>query len=141
MCRSFQFIIHLCGIGAGHRLRDLGDLITGSDDALAFRVVDVGHVLVLKLSPLPDLDLATSTKDTDAHGREQVVGGVGVEVDTTVEDSSGVLANGRRDEGLATGVVLDEVCDVVDDTGDSNESLAILRLLNKVVPTDDGKLL
>ena len=74
---------------------DLGDLVTGSDDALTGGVVDVGHVLVLELSPLPDLDLAATAQDTDTHGREQVVGGVGVEVDTTVEDGSGVLADGR----------------------------------------------
>lgn len=66
--------------------------------------------------------------------------GVGVQVNTTVEDGGSVLANGRRDEGLATGVVLDEVGHVVDDTSNGNESLAVLRLGNKIVPVNDGEL-
>lgn len=68
--------------------------------------------------------------------------GVGVVVDTTVEDGSGVLANGGRDQGFASGVVLDEVGHVVDDTSNGNESLAlVLGGVNKVVPADDGELL
>lgn len=66
---------------------------------------------------------------------------VGVEVHATVEDGSSVLSDGRRDEGLATRVVLDEVGHIMDDTSNSNESLAILGVLNKVVPANDGKLL
>lgn len=69
------------------------------------------------------------------------MGGVGVEVDTAVEDGSGVLADGGGDEGLATGVVLDEVGNVVDNTGDGNEGLAVLGLRDEVVPVDDGELL
>lgn len=114
---------------------------TGTNDALASRVVDVGNVLVLKLSALPDLNLAASAEDANTHGGEQVVGSVGVEVDTAVEDGRGVLANGGGDEGLATGVVLDEVGNVVDDTGNGNEGLAVLGLRDKVVPVDDGELL
>lgn len=69
------------------------------------------------------------------------MGSVGVEVDTTVEDGGGILSDARRDEGLATGVVLNEVCHVVDDTGDGNKTPAVLGLLDVVVPVDDGQLL
>lgn len=64
-----------------------------------------------------------------------------MQVDTTIEDGCGILSNGRGDESLATGVVLDEVGNVVDDTGNGHESLAVLGLLNKVVPVNDGELL
>jgi len=66
--------------------------------------------------------------------------GIGVVVDTAVEDSSGILTNGGRDEGLATGVVLDEAADIVDNTSDCNPGFAFcLGLLNKFVPADDGQ--
>lgn len=115
--------------------------MTSSDDASTSRVVHVSDILVLELSTLPDLDLAAATEDTNAHSREKVVGGVGVVVDTTVEDGSGVLADGRRDEGLATGVLLDEGGNVVDDTSDGDEGLAVLGLGDEVVPVDNGELL
>ena len=70
--------------------------------ALTSRIVDVRNILVLELGTLPDLDLAAAAEDTDTHGGEKVVGGVGVEVDTTVEDSSGIFTDSGRDEGLAT---------------------------------------
>ena len=128
----------LRGIGARNGLRHLGDLVAGADDALAGRVGDVGDVLVLLLDALPDLDLAAAAEDADAHGGQEVVSGVGVVVDAAVEDGGGVFANGRRDEGLAAGVVLDEVGDVVDDAGDGDEGLAVLGVGDKVVPADDG---
>lgn len=134
-------LICLSGIGAGHGLRDLGKLRTGADNTLAGRVVHVGDVLVLELGALPDLNLAAAAENADTHGGQEVVGGVGVVVDTTIEDGSGVLANGGGDEGLATGVVLDEGGHVMDDTSNSDEGLAVLGLGDKVVPADDGKLL
>lgn len=100
------------------------------------------HVLVLELCALPDLDLAAAAQDADAHGGEDVVGGVGVEVDAAVEDGGGVAADGGADEGLAAGVVLDEVADVVDDAADGGEGLAVLAAVgDEVVPVDDGELL
>jgi hypothetical protein len=132
---------HSSGVGRGHGLNDLGDLGARADNALASRVVHVGDVLVLELGALPDLDLAAAAEDADAHGGEQVVGGVGVQVDAAVEDGGGVLADGRGDEGLAAGVVLDEVGHVVDDAGDGDEGLAVLGVLDEVVPADDGELL
>lgn len=132
----------LSGIGTGYWLRDLGDLVAGADDAVARRVVDVGNILVLKLSSLPNFDLASTAEDTNTHGGQQVVSGVGVVVDTTVEDGGGVLADGGRDQSLASGVVIDEVGHVVDDTSNGNESLAlVLGGVNKVVPADDRELL
>ena len=67
--------------------------------------------------------------------------GVGVVVNTAVEDGSSVLANGRGDKSLATRVILDEVANIVDDASNSDEGLAILGLLNEIVPADNGKLL
>ena len=69
------------------------------------------------------------------------MGGIGVVVDATVEDGSGVLADGGGDESLATGVALDEVGHVVDDTGDGDESLSVLGVFDEIVPADDGELL
>jgi hypothetical protein len=134
-------LYRLSSIGAGSGLNHLGDLRTSTDDALASRVVHVGDILVLELSALPDLNLATTAEDTNTHGRQKVVGGVGVEVDTTVEDGSGVLSNGGVDESLATRVVLNEVGNIVDNTGNSDETLSSLGLSNKVIPVDNGKLL
>jgi hypothetical protein len=129
-------------VSTGNGLANAGDLVAGADNALARRVANGSNVLVLRLSTLPDLNLAAAAENTDSHGGEKVVGGVGVVVDTTVEDSSSVLANGSRDESLATGVVLDEVADIVDDTSDSDPGLALsLGLLNEFVPADDGEKL
>ena len=66
---------------------------------------------------------------------------VGVEVDTAVEHSSGVLANAALDQSLASGVLVDEVGNIVYNTSDGNQTTAVLSLLNIVVPLDDRKLL
>jgi hypothetical protein len=134
-------LYRLSSIGAGSGLDNLGDLRASTDDALTGRVIHVGNILVLELSTLPDLNLATTAEDTNTHGRQQVVGSVGVEIDTTVEDSGSVLSDGGVDEGLATGVVLDEVGNVVDNTGNGNETLSSLGLGNEVVPVNNGELL
>lgn len=131
----------LSSIGAANRLGHLGNLVASSDDALASRVIDIGNVLVLELSALPDLNLTSTTENTVAHGRQKIVSGVGVIVDTTVEDGGSILANSGLDQGSATRVILDEVSDIVDDTSDGNKSLSVLGLLNKVVPANDRKLL
>lgn len=67
--------------------------------------------------------------------------GVGVIVDTTVEDSGSVLSDTRSDECLSTRVVLDEVAHIVNNTGDSHESAAVLGFGLVGVPVDDGELL
>src|SRR6185312_13703171 len=77
----------------------------------------------------------------DAHGGEEVVGGIGVVVDSTVEHGSGVLADARGDQGAATWVLLDEVGHVVDDTSHGNQGAAVPGLLLVRVPVDDGQLL
>lgn len=120
---------------------NFGDLGAGTNNALASRIVHVSDILVLKLSTFPDLNFAPATEHTDAHGGEQVVGSVGVVVYTSIENRRSVLANGGRDEGLATRVVLDKIGDIVDHTSNSNKTLAILGLGDKVVPADDGELL
>lgn len=132
---------YLGSVGTGHGCNNLGDLSTGAVNSLSSRVVHISDILVLKLGALPDLDFASAAEHTHTHGRQEVVGSVGVHVDTTVEDGGGVLANSGRDEGLATGVVLDEVGHVVDNTGNSNESLAVLGLGGEIVPADNGELL
>lgn len=127
--------------GAEHRLCDLGNLVTSPDYWVALFVLDDVDLLVLLLGTLPDLNLAPTADDTHPHGGQQVVSGVGVEVDTTVKHGSSVLADTALDEGLATGVLVDEVGDVVNNTGDSDQTAAVLGLLNVVVPLNDGELL
>jgi hypothetical protein len=138
---SFFFELHSCRISGGNWRSNTSRLKASSNNLLAGRVGNSGDVLVLGLSTLPDLNLAAAADDTDAHGGEKVVGSVRVVVDTTVEDSGGVLANSGVDESLATGVVLDELADIVDDTSDSDPGLAVLGLLDKVVPADNGEVL
>lgn len=132
---------HLRSIGSRNGLRDLGGLVASADNFLTRGVGDGLDVLVLGLGALPDLNLAAATKNANSHGGEKVVGAVGVVVDTTVEDSSGVLANGRVDEGLATGVVSNELANIVNDASDGNPGLAVLGLGDKVVPADNGQVL
>lgn len=91
---STNFPNHLCRIRASHRHGHLGRLLSSADNALTCRVTHNSHILVLHLSPLPDLDLAATTKDAHTHGAKQVVRSVGVQVDTTVEDGCGILSNG-----------------------------------------------
>ena len=122
-------------------MRHTSNLVASPDDALAGRVTDVGHVLVLELGALPDLDLASSAEHTNAHRRKKVVGSVGVEVDTAVEDCGCVLADSGRNEGLATGVLVDEVANIVDDTGDGGKLLSVLLAVgDEIVPVDNGEL-
>lgn len=128
-------------VSGSDRLRDAGDLAARADDLRAGRVAHEGDILVFPLGTLPDLDLATTTEDTHSHSGEQVVRRVGVVVHTTVEDGGSVLANAGRDHGLSTRVVLDEVGNIVNNTGNSNESAAVLGLLLILVPVDDGQLL
>lgn len=68
------------------------------------------------------------------------MGSVGVEVDTTVEHGSGILSDAALDQGLATGVLSDEVGDIVDNTGNSDKTATVLGLLNVVVPLDNREL-
>jgi hypothetical protein len=121
-------------------LRNLGNLVTGPDDVVAVVILDDVDILVLPLSALPDLNLASTADDTDSHSGQQVVGTVRVEVDTTVEHGGSILANTALDESLATRVLVNEIGNVMDNTGNGNETTAVLGLLNIVVPLDDGEL-
>ena len=96
--------------------------------------------LGLHLASLPDLNLAATADDADTHRGEQVVCCVGVHVHTTIEHGGGVLADARRDHGFPTWVVLDEVADVVDDTGNGDQAATILGLVLVVVPFHDWEL-
>ena len=133
--------VSLSSTGAGGGLDNLRHLSTRADDPVALIILDDFALLVLGVGLFPDLDLATAADNTDSHGGEQVVGSVRVVVDTTVEHGSGVLAETALDHGLATRVILDEVGDIVNDTSDSNETAAILGLLDVVIPLHDGELL
>lgn len=62
-------------------------------------------------------------------------------VDATVEHGGCVLANAGVDHGFATGVILDEVGNVVDNTSNSDEAAAVLGLLDIFVPFHDWELL
>lgn len=122
------------------RLHDLRRLIARPDDLMTRAVVHVLHVLVLPLRALPDLDLASTADDTNPHRAQQVVRGVGVHVHASVEHGRGVLANAAADHGFASGVVLDEFRDVVDNARNGNEAASVLGLVDVVVPLNNGEL-
>jgi len=63
-----------------------------------------------------------------------------VEIDTAVEHGSSVFANTALDESLASGVLIDEVGNIVDDTSNSDQATTVLSLLNIVIPFNDGEL-
>ena len=130
----------LCGAGADHGLVDLGNLVASADDGVAGFILGHDALLVLLLGALPDLNLASTTDHTNSHGGKQVVSSVGVQVDTTVEHGSSILSDTAADEGPATGVLVDEVGYIMDDTSNSDETTAVLGLLNIVVPLNDGEL-
>ena len=125
------------GSGGGDGLCNLGNLIAGTDDLLALTVLVELHVFVLPLCTLPDLDFAATADDTDSHCGKEIVGGVGVHVDSTVEHGGGVLADSAVDHGLPSRVLLDEICDVVNHTSNSDETATILGLILEVVPFHD----
>lgn len=122
------------------RLHNLRRLITCPDDLRPRAVIHVLHVLILPLRALPDLDLAAAADDAHPHGTQQVMRGVGVHVHAAVEHGRGVLADAAADHGLAAGVVLDELRDVVDHARDGDEAAPVLGLVDEVVPLDDGEL-
>jgi hypothetical protein len=109
------------------------------------RVLGNEGILVLLLCLLPDLDFHTTTDDTDSHGGEKVVSSVGVEVDTTVEHSGGILTDTRADHSLTTRVVVDEARardgKIVYNASYRHQLTAVLALLDVVIPLHDGKRL
>lgn len=127
----------LSGSGGGDGFRNLGDLVAGADDLLALAVFGELHVFILPLGALPDLDFAAAANDADAHGAEEVVGGVGVHVDTAVEHGGGVLADAAADHGASSRVLFDEGADVVDNARDGDEATSVLGLVLEVVPLHD----
>lgn len=124
---------------SGDRLRNLGDLAAGADDLLTLSIFGVLNVFVLALSTLPDLDFAAAANDTDAHGAEQIVGGIAMHVDTTVEHGRGVFADAGADHGLSSWMVLDEGCHIVYNASDVNEGTTVLCLILEVFIFHDRK--
>ena len=61
-------------------------------------------------------------------------------VDATIEHGGGILADGRRDHGFPTRMILDECGDIVHDASHGDESASVLRLVMVVVPFHDGEL-
>ncbi len=120
-------------------LRYLRNLIACTNNLLSLIVLDILHILILPLCALPDLNLASAADDPNSHRREQVVRGVGVHVDAAVEYGGGVLANAGADHGFASWVLFDKVGDVVYDSGDGDETAAVLDLINVVIPIHDGE--
>ena len=99
---------HLGSPRCGDRLRNLGYLVAGADDFLALAILVELDVLVFPLCALPYLDFTAASNNTYSHGREKVVGSIGVHVDSAVEHGGGILANTRIDHGSSSGVILDE---------------------------------
>lgn len=69
------------------------------------------------------------------------MGGIGVEVDTAVEHGSSIFTDATLDQGLATGVLADEVGNIVNNTSNGDQTAAVLSLLNIIIPLNDGQLL
>lgn len=126
--------LDLGSASGGRRLLNLRDLVPRTNDLLPLIVFHVLYILVLPLCALPDLNLASSANNADSHGREQVVRGVRVHVNTTIEHGCSILANARVNHGFPSRVMLDEFGDVVNDTGDGNKTAAVLGLVDKVIP-------
>jgi hypothetical protein len=61
-------------------------------------------------------------------------------VDTPVENGGCVFADTRADQCLPTRMILDKVGYIVDDTGNSNESSAVLGFSLVGIPVDDWEL-
>lgn len=138
---THQNAMRLCSVGSGNRLVHAGDLLTGTHDASAVTIGDDGLVLLLALCTLPDLDLHTTTDNTNTHCGEKVVCGIAMTVYGSVEHGSSVLANTRVDHGTTTRVLRHELGDIVYNTSHADQSTAILALINVVVPLHDGKVL
>lgn len=122
-----------------NRLGNLSDLIACANDLLSLAIFVELHVLVFPLCAFPDLDFASAADDTDSHRREQVVSGIGVHVDASVEHCCGIFAKTAVDHGFASGVVLDEVAHVVDDTGDGDETASVFGLVLEIIPFHHGE--
>lgn len=116
------------------RIIDLGHLRTSADDAVTILILDDHSVLAFLVCALPDLNLHAPADDADAHGGEQVVGGVAVVVHTAVEHGGGILADATADHGLATRMVVDEVGHVVYDARDGDQTTAVGALVDVIVP-------
>ena len=63
---------------------------------------------------------------------------IGVLINTAVEHCSGVLPNPRTDKGFTPWMFLDEICHIMNYTGDSNKRFSILRCGNEIVPGEYG---
>merc|ERR1712227_600766 len=134
LCYGYNAGIGSCCVGAGGRFEDLGRLEASADNALAVRVFGNVGILVLLLGFLPNLNLHSASDDTDAHSGEEIVGGVRVEVHTTVEHCSCVLSNATLDHCFTAGMVVDKA-------SNAQELAAVLALLDVVIPLHDGQRL
>lgn len=100
------------GLGSprcGDWLGNLGYLVASADNLLALAILVELDIFVFPLCALPNFDFTTASDNTYSHGREKVVGSVGVHVDSAVKHGRGILANARIDHGFASRVILDEV--------------------------------
>lgn len=109
-------------------------------DSVSTLIGDNVLVLLFVLGRLPHLDLHAAPDDGDSHGGQQVVGGVGVSVDASVEHGGSVLADGAHDESLSTGVVFDKRGHVVHNAGNEHQ-ISGLGLLSELLKLDHGQLL
>lgn len=139
MSQAFKLVVvsiesDLSRTSSGNGLCNLGDLIAGTDDLLSLSILVELDILVLPLGTLPDLHFHTALDDTDSHSGEQVVGGVGVHVYTSIELGSGVFADLGLDHGFASWVVFDEGGYVVNDTCDCDKGSAVVGLVFELVP-------
>jgi hypothetical protein len=88
---------------------------------------------------LVSLKFETAVEDTDAHHGQKVVSSVGVIVNATEESGRSILAEVLLDQVLATGMLIHESGNVVDEAGDEDQRTS-LGLLLEGVPADDGEV-
>lgn len=128
-------------ISCSNRFRDLRHLRPRPHDPIPIFIPHRLHLLILLLCSLPNFHLTAATDDPNPHRRQQIVRCVGMVVHPAVKHGSGILADTGVDHRFTARVVLDEIRDVMDDTGNGDETAAVLSLVDVVVPFNDGELL
>lgn len=142
-CIIYTILINILDLSSHARhtgVLDPGGLETSSVDSVSTLIGDNVLVLLFVLGSLPHLNLHAASNDRNSHGGKQVVASVGVSVDTSVEDSGTVLADGAHNEGLSTRVVLDKGRHVVDNARNENQ-ISGLGLLLELLKLNDRQLL
>jgi len=80
-----------------------------------------------------------AVQNTDTLHCEQIVSSVRMIIDTTEESGCRILANVLDQEMTTSRMFVEEIRDIVDETGNNNKR-SLLSLLLVAFPADDGKV-